>query len=586
MAAPSPNRSDTDLVSFAVLVDGSRIPDSYQVVAIETDSEVNRIPRARITLLDGSTHDDSFAISESASFAPGARIDIALGRRGDDTIVFSGTVRGQTIAASGTTRPQLVIDAVDPALAMTLARGSAVFEKITDSELCTRLIGATAGLAARVTTTRPVHAQIVQYDCTPWDMVLMRAQANSMVVTVAGGMVTVAPPKTTGSPVLTLVWGESILAISATLDAAGQLAPRSVECVAWDPSVHGLARSAGASTDVTTPGNLSSTKLAKVFDAGEYRQQSAAALPPAEVRDWSSATLTRHALAKIRGELRVEGDAALVPGCTVTLAGLGARFDGDAWVSGVSHRLSEGEWTTNIRIGLSPEWFGATGDGVAAPPAAGLLPPAGQLQVGIVKQVDGDPAAEHRVLVRLPLFDGDHALWARIGSFFASSGAGACFLPEVGDEVVLAFMNDDPRYPVILGSLYGSLNPPVWPADGGRARTRALVGRSKAQLRFDEEAPALTLITPRKQRIELDDRAKTVTLEDAHSNRITLDAEGITIRSNGDLTLDAPGTVRIKGDAALRLSTHGSFEAGGGTSASLTSDGLVKVTGSQVKIDP
>ena len=89
-----------------------------------------------------------------------------------------------------------------------------------------------------------------------------------------------------------------------------------------------------------------------------------------------------------------------------------------------------------------------------APGASGLLPPIAGLQTGIVKQVAKDPGGQFRVALELPLLQMPGQLvWARLASFYASNKIGEVFYPEVGDEVVAGFMNQDPRYPVILGSL-------------------------------------------------------------------------------------------------------------------------------------
>ena len=131
---------------------------------------------------------------------------------------------------------------------------------------------------------------------------------------------------------------------------------------------------------------------------------------------------------------------------SVTLAGLGARFNGNAYVSGVHHRLSEGLWRTTAEIGLSPAWFAAAAPNVSAPGASGQLPPIANLQTGIVKQIDQDPDGEFRVLVTLPLLQaaGGLGVWARFGAFYASNGVGVNFYPEIGDEAVVAFMNGAP----------------------------------------------------------------------------------------------------------------------------------------------
>src|SRR4051812_26941895 len=89
-----------------------------------------------------------------------------------------------------------------------------------------------------------------------------------------------------------------------------------------------------------------------------------------------------------------------------------------------------------------------------SPPASGVNPGVSGLIVGTVKQIDQDPQGQNRVLVVAPLIDpqGD-GVWARLANAYASNNAGISFMPEVGDDVVLGFLNDDPRLPIVLGSL-------------------------------------------------------------------------------------------------------------------------------------
>ena len=78
------------------------------------------------------------------------------------------------------------------------------------------------------------------------------------------------------------------------------------------------------------------------------------------------------------------------------------------------------------------------------------------MQIGIVVSNE-DPDGEHRVRVRMPLVSADEdGTWARVAVLDAGDERGFFFRPEVGDEVVLGFLSDDPRQAVILGMLHSS----------------------------------------------------------------------------------------------------------------------------------
>ena len=210
------------------------------------------------------------------------------------------------------------------------------------------------------------------------------------------------------------------------------------------------------SNDYPGPGNISSKKLADVIGLGNFDLQTSGSLESADLTNWSKAQLIKSEFSKIRGDVKFQGSNLVDPGKFITLAGVGDRFNGDHLVSGITHTIADGNWMTVVAFGLSPVWFTEEPD-VMAPSASGLLPGAKGLFNATVKKMFGDPDSQYRILVDIPLFDANGAgIWARLSNFYSTSGAGAFFIPEVGDEVVVGFLNEDPRYPIILGSLYSS----------------------------------------------------------------------------------------------------------------------------------
>jgi len=409
MTPPSPILSAGAMVSVSITSNGQPLDGAWQVMSVDVRAGVNMLPKARIVIADGNPSEAAFPISESAALIPGAIITIALGYDGQDTQVFSGPIYRQGLEISAKGPSSLVIEATDKAMVMTLARNNAVFEAMADSDMIKQLI-TRSGLTAVVKTTAVIQPAIVQYYASDWDMMLLRAAVNGMVVIASGGTVTVAPPDTASASVLSLTYGDSILDFRAAMDASTQYAASAIQSFAWDPAT----ASGSASASVTTPGNLSSETLAQVFGISHYPQQTAGTLEKADLTGWSSAELARSRLAKIRGEVRFQGSALVTPGCMITLAGLGDRFNGDAYVSGVHHQLVEGAWNTTAEFGLSPQCFAATAPEVSAPAASGQLPAAANLQTGIVQKIDGDPDGEFRVQVTLPLLQaGTQGVWAR-----------------------------------------------------------------------------------------------------------------------------------------------------------------------------
>ena len=599
MSTPSPTVPVGAVVTVAITAAGKPIDSSYQVVSIDVWTGVNKLPKARLVISDGTPESATFAISETASFIPGAALTIALGYDGGQSQLFEGVVYQQGLQVTRQGPSRLVVDAAGLAMGMTLARKNAIFENMTDSQVMQKL-AADAGLSAKVDATAAVQPSVVQFYSTDWDLLLIRAQVNGMVVTTAGSALTVAAPDTARAPVLALTYGESILDFRADMDATTQYTADAIQSFAWDPATQALVAGGKASASVTAPGNLTPDELAKVFKVKQYVQQTGAALDKAGLTAWSSAELLKTRLAKIRGEVRFQGSALATPGAMVTLAGLGDRFNGNAYLSAVHQSYRAGWWTTSATIGLSPDWFAATAPQVNAPPASGQLPGAANLQTAIVLKTDADPDGEFRVQVKLPLLQaGTVGVWARLGSPYASDKFGAMFYPEVGDEVVVAFMNGDPRFPVIVGALYSKKRPPPATPDAKNS-SKTIMTRAKLKIEFFDEEQALEISTEKKHRIRLDDKNGNLLIKDANGNSITLEAGGITIDSVGkvainaktDIALSAGGKLSLTGKAGVSIAglsiaakADTSFEAQGNAGAKLVSSAIVTIQGSLVKIN-
>jgi Rhs element Vgr protein len=554
--SPQPEFGAT--ITAKLFVDGKAVPTNHPLVALDVWLAVNKVSHARVTIADGSPADENFPISASSTYVPGAKLQIELGYDDDTKKIFSGLIITHGLDVSPDAAACLVIEAVDPALVLTLARRTAVFTDQTDSQVIKKLIE-DQKLTAAVTATSEVHPCLVQYASSDWDLMVMRAELNGMLVTTGDGTVTVAPPDTSADASLSLVYGNSIRQAQLKLDASTQLAPAALKTLAWDPATQQLSQGGLASVDVEELGNLSSEQLAKVFAVASAPQQTAATLPPADLTGWSKAELMRMRLAKVRGQLSCAGTAVAVPTAMVALKGLGERFDGKALISAVQHQVRAGEWSTQLDIGLDPEPFAARATQISPPPAAGLLPAISQLQVGLVLKQEQDPQGEFRLLIQLPLVQAPEAkLWARLASPYATAKAGLQFWPEVGDEVLVAFMDGDPRFPVVLGCVYSKQKTPPQPLDE-KNNLKSIVTRSLLRIDFDDDKKTLEISTPDKRKVRLDDEAKKILISDADGNSISLASDGIILSSNADLQLTAKGAISL--DAKQGLDLKGTSKA-------------------------
>ncbi len=163
-----------------------------------------------------------------------------------------------------------------------------------------------------------------------------------------------------------------------------------------------------------------------------------------------------------------------------------------------------------------------------------------------------DPDAQGRVQLRLPFVeagDGGAALaWARLATLMAGGDRGTWFIPEVDDEVLVAFVGGDPRRPVVIGALWNGVDAPPETMDSDN-NVRSVTSRSGHRLVFDDTAGAeqVVLETQGGHTLTLNDSAGgIVTLEHANGAKITIDAAGnIEITANVKVKIQAPAGLDI-----------------------------------------
>ncbi len=596
--ADSPNTNTSSVLKLTVYTNGAKIADTVGIVSVTVTKNINRIPTARIVVLDGDMPNQKFPVSNSDDFKPGTKIKIDAGYDQSEETIFQGIVVKHGIKIDSDNYARLVVECQDSAVAMTVGRKNANFVDSKDSDAIGKLIGAYSDLSSDVDATTTTFKEIVQYYSTDWDFIMSRAEMNGLLVIVEDAKVSVKAPEASGSPILTVTYGLDLMEFDADIDARTQLA--SVKATAWDMKTQAVVESKEAKPQtLNKQGDLDSAELAKVLNLQTFRLQTPAAIEKTEAESWAEGQQVKSGLARIRGRMKFQGNAKAKPGVLIELVGIGTRFNGNVFVSSVSHDLSQGNWITEVEFGLSSDRFADKRD-LAAPPAAGMLPGVDGLQIGVVMKLDEDPDGQNKIQVSVPVLQAEtEGVWARLANFYASSGFGSFFIPEIGDEVVLGYFNDDPSYPVILGSLYSSsLKPPnELTADNF---IKAIVTKSLMKVEFDDDKKIITIVTPGENKIVISDEDKSILLEDQNGNKVQLGEDGIlldspkdiSITAKGKITLDAMGEIGITSKADVKIAgmninnaAQVGFVAKGNATAEISASGQTTVKGAMVMIN-
>lgn len=574
--ADSPMKAVGAVVRCSVYSEDKKIPDSFRFVSADIYKAVNRIGKALLVFEAGDMSGVDVPESNDETFAPGKKIRIEAGYDEDENPIFEGIVISHGVQILSGNRGTLRIECRDYAFPATLARNSKVFSKAKDSDAICAILKAYTPLAPSVDATAVTYPELVQYYCTDWDFILSRAEANGLVVLTDGKGISVKKPKTDGAPLLSVRYGTDVIEFTGELSASEQFADATA--TAWDPSAQKTISAQGAAPALNSQGSESPQKLAKATGNPKCNLQTVSDAGTDALKRWADSMLILSGLGRIRGEVRFYGNPKALPGTLMALDGFGKRFNGNAYVGSVEHRIEKGDWTTTVGMGL-PEESVIDKNDMAAPPAAGLLSGIEGLHVGKVTKPDGDPAGESRIQIALPLLGlNDNLIWARLGNLWSSGGYGAFFIPDVGDEVVVGFFNNDPRYPVILGSMYSSKQKPPYELTRENY-TRAFTTKSKMKIAFDEEKKVITMLTPGKNTIEISDEGKGIKISDQNNNLIEMNNNGIVLKSPKDITIKSDMNIRIEAGTAIDMKAKTDLKVKG-LNVEAKADMSVKIQGS------
>ena len=556
------------VAEFKLFVNDQVLPRSIAKQAIYVTKVVNKISSAIVVLRDGDAADGKFPLTDGDLFTPGNKISIEAGDPDTTESIFNGIIIKQSVKIRGGMAPLLTVTCKHAAIKTTVGRKNAYFHDLTDADIITQILEDAGFDETDVESTSVIHKEMVQYNCSDWDFILSRAEANGNVILTNDESISIKKPKVNGDAALSLLHGATIMELDAEMDSRNQYS--SVVGRIWDMANQEIVElSANGPSDIEEQGSLQATSLASVAGPDEVFLNHAGALDQQEVNAWADAELLKSRLSKIRGTVKFQGISSINPGDVLELHGLGENFNGKAFVSGIRQEYTAAEgWKTYAQFGQSPDWFLEDVENkVVAPKTGGLLPGVVGLHTAIVTDNE-DPEGEDRVRVKMPFINNDDdGVWARIALADAGNERGLFFRPEIGDEVVIGFLYDDPRQPVILGMLHSSKNvSPIEPTNDNHKK--GYTSREQLKLTFDDEIKETSFETPGGNKLFISDDKKgfsvedengskivtkpsDITIEDSNGNKINIDINGglINIKANTKVVVDAPQIELVDGAA-------------------------------------
>lgn len=348
-------------------------------------------------------------------------------------------------------------------------------------------------------------------------------------------------------------------------------------------------RGTGSSTSSSFQGKPSTPKLI-VVDQPVSQSQEAKTIAEALCNELGGEF--------VYADARSEGNPGIRPGKLISLANMG-KYSGKYYITETRHLFHERVYTTEFSIrGLRG------GNLLQTLSSSAQLQPGQTCMIGIVAD-NNDPKGWGRVRVKFPTLTEEHmSNWARVVSVGAGGKRGVEWLPEINDEVLVAFEHGDIHRPYVLGGVWnGKDATPDAIADtvvDGKVNLRTLktteqghrlqfVEKTKGSnkkgiyldsanlqghhLHLNDEDEKIELKTKKEHVLNLDDKNKKIELTSKGEIDIT-SSGNITIQDKDKKTIKVDGgTISVQGSSKIELKV-------GGSSITISQSSIVLKSGS------
>ena len=436
-----------------------------------------------------------------------------------------------------------------------------------------------AGLIPKIDMSGLTNARyhyVMQYNQNDWDFLWARAQLLGYQVYVddrvlnfvkAGAERHLLGPST-------LTWGENLSNFSPRLVSTGQVTE--VTTTGWDPdtkkAVSSKISSHSSNTVAKTVDPIKGSKAIKLAFMSSAADEviETGARTSGLAKQMAEARFAEHESEYIRASGEVpNGDPRLLAGTVVTVANVGIRFSGKYYVTEAKHIYRNGGYKVQFQIsGRNPYTFRhlLLGNQHKINKVDGVV-------VGVITNIN-DPQKLGRVQVKypwMPKYNGAElgSNWARVVSMAAGKNCGILFMPEVDDEVLVAFENGDVNYPYVVGVLWNKKDkPPDGAVVAGKVNQRIIRSRSGHVVILDDtQGQEKISITDKtgKNSIEIDSKTNAMTFKT--TGDFTIDAGGkLTIKSKQDMTIQSMAKAGISANSNLNLEAKTGANMKAGTS--------------------
>jgi len=458
-----------------------------------------------------------------------------------------------------------VVRGYDKSHRLAAGRKTATYQNVKYSDIAQQIAGG-AGLQADCDTSDGTYEHVFQVNMSDLDFLYGLAREIGFDCRVDDEtLLFKKPAESSGAPgegdldssdPVQLVWGSNLLEFRARMSAVAQVAK--VEVRGWDPAakeaVIGTADAVATNAELTTSAADLADKVGGqtlvVVNHGVSSQQAADQLAQARAEQIGSAGFEATAVAV--------GSPALKAGVAVSVSGIDPALAGKWVISGSRHEFGAGAYRTSL------EFTGRQDRSILGLVSQGSAGTADRLPGVVTALVDdnADPQDLGRVRLRFPWMGEDAvSFWARVAMPGAGKDCGVVWMPQVGDEVLVAFEHGDPSFPFVIGGLWnGTDTPPLGDSlfDAGKVVRSGFVSRGGHKLVFfdDPGESGIALISSdNKFRISLNETKGEIHVY--FDGKLLLEGTGdVEVKTQGKFKVDASGVeIKASGQTAIKGAT-------------------------------
>ena len=583
----------------AVKVEGTQVPADVVNLfeSLVIDDHLHLPDKLTIVVRDPSR--TSLA---TGGFAIGKKIEVAVvstgrGASDGDKALFQGEITGLE-GDYDAVGQRVVVRAYDPSHRMHRGRHTQAYKNKTDADIARELSGRCQIPVGEIGDTRTVHDHVSQVNLTDWEFIKARAREIGFEAGVSDGKFffragavasgSAADLTLDSGGALEMVFGSDLLEFHPRISAVSQVAE--VKARGWDylkkePVLFSVTPDAESAAPLLPSKPVALSNLMKGTKPLVITDRVLATQAEAEMAAKGVARQVSSTMAEADGVAR--GNPKIKAGEQVKVSSVAAEFVGTWTVTASCHAFDPKGYRTLFSVAGRQErsLLGLASLGATSGVGSAGGPPIYGVVVGLVTNIK-DPEGMHRMKLKFPWLSDDYETWwARSTQSGAGNERGLSWLPEVNDEVLVAFEQGDVRRPYVIGMLFNGKDK-IAKSNGtkiydgsGQSVLKELRSRTGHHLafhdNFDGKEAAL---------LETADEKHSLLLSQGE-NKVILHTDGtIEISAKGDATITTDQNLKIKAQMNIAIEAGAELSIKG-VSVKVNGDATVDVKGGLISLN-